>query len=139
MRFTAILLFCMLIASCRKEEYEYFTDSDILLYQDFKTDPATGDTIYTFYIPSGFTPNGDGKNDLWQCYGDGFMENSFKVTVFDHDGHMLFQATDIYKAWSGKIPGKGIIAPVGLYNAKVEVQDSTGAPHVYFPSILLNK
>lgn len=69
-----------LLASCAKEEVEGF-DSQITIAQDFKVDPATGDTFYHIYMANGFTPNGDGRNDLYYAVGIGFDYDNFSMSI----------------------------------------------------------
>lgn len=49
----------------------------------------------SFFIPNVFTPNNDGKNDV-------FMPN-VKLTVFDRNGTLIFQGND---GWDGNYKGK---------------------------------
>lgn len=54
------------------------------------------------YVPTAFTPNGDGLNDVFkpatQCYA-----KQYKFTVFNRFGQVIFTSTDPQKGWDGFI------------------------------------
>jgi gliding motility-associated-like protein len=64
------------------------------------------------YIPSAFTPNGDGVND---SFGMLYITKSSNLVfrVYNRWGYIVFETTDWRQAWDGKI--KGLEAPVGTY------------------------
>jgi hypothetical protein len=56
------------------------------------------------YVPTAFTPNGDGLNDLFYPFPVGIRSiNYFKV--FNRWGQLLFSSTTLYKGWDGKLQG----------------------------------
>lgn len=57
------------------------------------------------YIPTGFTPNGDGKNDIFRAIVFGKIQ-SFKLQIFDRSGALVFQTTDPDKGWDGLYKGR---------------------------------
>jgi gliding motility-associated-like protein len=57
-----------------------------------------------FYIPTAFTPNGDGKNDLFQPLLLGRIKK-FGFTVYNRWGQVIFQTTEQHKGWDGKVAG----------------------------------
>lgn len=56
------------------------------------------------YIPTAFTPDGDGKNDFFKAlvFGKALL---FKLQVFDRWGQVVFQTTDPNKHWDGRNKG----------------------------------
>lgn len=50
-------------------------------------------------IPNVFTPNGDGRNDVFQIQGDSLV--FFELTVFDRWGRRVFETNEIYGTWDG--------------------------------------
>lgn len=63
-------------------------------------------------IPNGFSPNGDGRNDLWIIdYIDQFPENT--VEVYNRWGDQLFYSKGYQTPFNGKFKGKDL--PVGTY------------------------
>ena len=68
------------------------------------------------FIPSAYTPNGDGANDGWTWQGD-CQPKDYSMTVFDRWGSVVFTSTDPYKAWDGTMNGKEV--PYGVYAYRV--------------------
>jgi|GEM_PF-447748 len=58
------------------------------------TDPPT-----EVFIPSAFSPNGDGINDLFGVYGENIVE--FKMWIFDRWGDQVFYSEDPDVKWNG--------------------------------------
>jgi gliding motility-associated-like protein len=60
------------------------------------------------FIPSLFTPNGDGSNDEFKLYGSGVENISF--SIFDHQGNRLYHTSNLNEAfeigWDGTAKGK---------------------------------
>jgi len=62
-------------------------------------------------IPTGFTPNADGKNDVLHVLGGPFKEVTFKI--FNEWGNEVFATTDPAIGWDGTYKGKP--QPGGVY------------------------
>ncbi|GAA4748915.1 hypothetical protein GCM10023229_31940 [Flavisolibacter ginsenosidimutans] len=58
--------------------------------------------IASFFVPTGFTPNGDGKNDDFHPVLTGVVKN-YRFTIYNRWGQVVFQTTDLKKGWNGKI------------------------------------
>ncbi len=56
------------------------------------------------YIPNGFTPNDDGKNDVLLVRANGLTNLYF--AVYDRWGQRIFETTDQAKGWDGTFKGK---------------------------------
>lgn len=71
-------------------------------------------------IPSGFTPNGDGWNEVWEIdYIDQFPE--CEVEVYNRWGELLFQSVGYKEPWDGRY-NNGLV-PVGTYYYVVKLND----------------
>ncbi|MCF8276812.1 MAG: gliding motility-associated C-terminal domain-containing protein [Flavobacteriales bacterium] len=57
--------------------------------------------MFTFYIPSGFTPDDDGLNDTWGPSGQNFQYASYNVKIFDRWGKLIWQTDNPDKFWDG--------------------------------------
>ena len=55
-------------------------------------------------VPTGFSPNGDGQNDILYIRGSGFSE--FELMIFNRIGELVFQTKDISIGWDGTFKGK---------------------------------
>jgi gliding motility-associated-like protein len=78
----------------------------------------TGD----FFIPNAFTPNNDGKNDVWKVYGSSIR--GLEVKIFSQWGQVVFSSKDPQGGWDGYYGGKP--APVGPYIYVVKVVFTDG-------------
>jgi gliding motility-associated-like protein len=54
----------------------------------------------TFFIPEGFSPDGDGVNDTFEIKNPEAI--NLGITVFDRSGRVIFKADDYKNEWDGK-------------------------------------
>ncbi len=75
------------------------------------------------FIPNTFTPNGDGRNDVFMAYGN--YIKTITMQIFNQWGELIFTGTDPAKGWDGTYKGK--LQPVGvyIYVIKIVKQDGT--------------
>ncbi|HQQ94054.1 MAG TPA: gliding motility-associated C-terminal domain-containing protein [Bacteroidia bacterium] len=64
---------------------------------------------FNIYIPSSFTPNYDGLNDVFMPVFSpyGLDSKTYELEVFDRWGHSLFYTKDVSKGWDGTVQNKG--------------------------------
>ncbi len=84
-------------------------------------------------VPSGFSPNGDGLNDLLRVHGDSDVHVDV-FRVFDRWGEMLYEATDFQVndaqvGWDGTFQGQPM--PQGVYIWYVEATFQDGSKAVF--------
>ncbi|QHS62962.1 T9SS type B sorting domain-containing protein [Chitinophaga agri] len=92
--------------------------------EDKVSQAVTGKTLPDgIYIPSGFTPNGDGKNDTWQVYGAIVREIHFMV--FNQWGEKIFESNNQNLGWDGSYQGKAQPSGVYIYICKLRLADGT--------------
>ncbi|MEO1263242.1 MAG: proprotein convertase P-domain-containing protein [Bacteroidota bacterium] len=84
--------------------------------------------IRSVVVPTGFTPNGDGVNEILPVHGrSGTMIKLFQV--FDRWGELLYQdgeipVNDISRGWDGNF--KGDAMPAGVYVWYIEAEYADG-------------
>ncbi len=66
-----------------------------------------------YVVPSAFTPNGDGKNDV--LYVKGYDIDKLTLTIYDRWGEKVFESHNISNGWDGTFNGKALNAQVFLY------------------------
>jgi gliding motility-associated-like protein len=64
------------------------------------------------YVPSAFTPNGDGRNDVLHIIAPGLKELSY-FRVYDRWGQIAFETKDLLKGWDGRV--KRQLPATGVY------------------------
>ena len=57
------------------------------------------------YVPTGFTPNSDGRNDILKPMYIGIKTVSY-FTIYDRWGQKVFSTTDLNKGWDGTLNGR---------------------------------
>lgn len=56
---------------------------------------------FVVYIPSAFSPNGDGINDLFFIQGKGIDPENFHLQIFNRWGELVFETRDLNEKWNG--------------------------------------
>ncbi|WP_291285197.1 gliding motility-associated C-terminal domain-containing protein [Flavobacterium sp.] len=74
---------------------------------------------YTFFIPDGFSPNGDNVNDTFRIPDIEFLYPDYTLEIFNRYGNVMFKGNKNKPNWDGKNSeaagfGDGI-APNGVY------------------------
>ena len=82
---------------------------------------------YTFYIPSAFTPNDNGINEVWAPHGENVM--LYELRIFNRWNQQIFQSSDMETGWDGTF--NGTLVPQGVYTYQIELYDTLGEPHEY--------
>jgi len=104
---------------------------------DITTNCLVIEPEYTFYIPNGFTPNGDGLNPVFAPKGQNIEE--FTMRIYDRWGNMIFRSTAVNEGWDGKVQGKADIAQQDVYVYTIDVKDNLGKRHKYTGTVTIVK
>lgn len=75
-----------------------------------------------YYIPTAFSPNGDGLNDVFTVYSDNI--DRVKMTIYNRWGEIIFKGEGVNPSWNGGY--KNSICPSNQYLYIIELQDKTG-------------
>lgn len=76
------------------------------------------------HVPNTFTPNGDGRNDLFQVVYDG-PNRDFSLDIFNRWGERIAALTDPAMTWDGTSGGTAV--PDGVYVWKLRFRARTDA------------
>ncbi|MFT6728034.1 MAG: gliding motility-associated-like protein [Litorivivens sp.] len=79
------------------------------------------------FIPSAFSPNGDGQNDFFRVLGYDF--SSMYVLIFNQWGELIFTGSDITQGWDGT--AKGAAAEMGNYTYIIDAETVDGLQFSY--------
>ena len=77
---------------------------------------------FCIYIPNSFTPDGNGKNDVFMPKGAGIK--LYNLMIFDRWGKMLFQSTDGQDGWDGTF--EGVKCKTDIYVWKMSIRSTDG-------------
>lgn len=107
----------------------------LTVFNEFGCLAQTQDSIHIeadlqFFIPTAFSPNGDGNNDSFHG-GSGVGFHYFFLSIYDRWGNRVFESTDYAKGWDGTG------APAGSYIYKVNLKDFNNKDYEYVGHISL--
>jgi gliding motility-associated-like protein len=93
------------------------------------------------YIPNVFTPDRDGKNDVFTIHGSG-ISNILTFRIYNRWGEIVFERknfhpNDLSSAWNGTF--KGVEAPTGVYVYFAEMECSSGEKFERKGTVLLTR
>ncbi|RDC62986.1 T9SS type B sorting domain-containing protein [Adhaeribacter pallidiroseus] len=108
------------------------TASQILAYRIKVTSANPGEISYSnkvviaqnfsAFIPTAFSPNNDGLNDVFELKGK-FIQ-TLNLKIYNRWGQIIFESKNPNEGWNGKINGQD--APVGTYVYSFTAQDLNG-------------
>ena len=86
------------------------------------------------FIPTGFTPNGDGRNDRFIVYGGTGVEEVITFKVFDRWGELVHSANNFAPGsyadgWDGRVGGTLLNPDVFVYFIEVRFSDGEIFPY----------
>ncbi len=88
----------------------------------------------TYYVPTAFTPNGDGRNDIFRATPVGIVSTTF-FRIFDRYGNLIFETNQILKGWDGRY--KGSRQSQGVYVWVIKGIDRNGKEHNQKGTVIL--
>ncbi len=81
-------------------------------------------SVYLFYIPNTFTPDGDGKNEFFRPEGDGIDLSLYTMQIFDRWGELLYEAPANARGWDGTYKGKAVQVDTYVWRIVAKELDS---------------
>jgi gliding motility-associated-like protein len=94
-------------------------DSAYMTVRVFKTGPEV-------FVPTAFTPNGDGRNDVLRPIAAGMAQMEY-FRVFNRWGQLVFSTSRNGEGWDGRIGGRE--QNTGVYVWEVKAVDHLGMPY----------
>lgn len=82
----------------------------------------TFDPTGAAFIPSVFTPDGDGINDIWKPVGRDLL--SYHIRVFNRNGEVVFESRDMEEYWTGNMDDGDYFVPNGVYSFILQATDA---------------
>ena len=67
------------------------------------------------FVPAAFSPNGDGKNDIFQIFGNHIT--TYDMRVFDKWGELIYVSASLADSWDGNYKGSPV--EQGVYTWKI--------------------
>ncbi len=91
----------------------------LLLSQSFVAVQESNELVF----PKSFSPNGDGKDDVWEIQNIGLYPDAV-IKIYNRWGQLLFESDKLVKAWDGRTNGK--LVETGSYFFSVQANDPSG-------------
>lgn len=91
---------------------------------------------YFFYVPSAFTPDGDGINETFEPKGAGVDPDNYSMQIFDRNGMLIFSTLNPFDYWDGRNK-YGQLCPEGVYIYMIRLKDLNGDDKEYTGSVTL--
>jgi gliding motility-associated-like protein len=88
------------------------------------------------WIPSSFTPNGDGLNDVFKPSGVGYSSIGYEMAIYDRYGKQQFYSNEFDKGWDGRIDGKKLDIN-NVFSYRIVIYDLKGKDYVYTGRVTL--
>jgi gliding motility-associated-like protein len=76
-------------------------------------------------VPTAFSPNNDGKNDVFKIQGLDNCFSQFELMLFDRWGEKVFESNAISNSWNGMFKGRLLDAGVFVYTINASLIDGT--------------
>jgi gliding motility-associated-like protein len=90
-----------------------------------------------FYVPSAFSPNEDGLNDVFLPKASGMAPDGFEMRIFDRWGNEIFFSNSWDKGWDGTIDGRPV--QLDLYVCKIKYFDRLGKGNDHIGSVTITE
>ncbi|MBI1220980.1 MAG: PKD domain-containing protein [Bacteroidetes bacterium] len=89
---------------------------------------------FEYFVPTAFTPNADGMNDVFKPVGDNYVIE-YEFIILNRWGSRMFSTDDPDQGWDGRFTGK--IAESGMYVYIIRVKDIEGQEWKYQGTFML--
>lgn len=86
--------------------------------------------VVPFFIPNAFTPNNDGKNDVFFDGTPVMNVSSYDMLVFNRWGQLIYSTDSFFRPWDGE-NSDGSLAPEGLYTYLIKITSIKGKYYEY--------
>lgn len=86
-------------------------------------------------IPTAFSPNGDGVNDVYYHYAKGFITANLRI--YNRWGTLVFETDDLTVGWDGKWKGVEQDIAVFAYILTITFADNPNEPEIYSGNVTL--
>lgn len=93
---------------------------------------------YNLLAPNSFTPNSDGRNDVFIPEALKVMNDArFRMIIFDKSGKKIFETTRLDNPWDGRNSTNGTYCQPDAYVWRVELSKADGTKEEYMGSVTI--
>ncbi len=84
---------------------------------------------FTLYVPTAFSPDGDGINDTFKAVGNGIDTDNFHIAIYDRWGEIIWESNDIEREWNASAKNNNQTVQNGTYKWLIICKDFNGNEH----------
>ena len=77
-------------------------------------------------VPTGFTPNNDGLNDVFFPTGTGIDSENYELSIYDRWGSKIWSTNDFLKGRDGKVEGGSEVEQQDVYVWRIYLKKFDG-------------
>ncbi len=90
---------------------------------------------FTIYVPTGFTPDGDGINDVFLPKGIGWRD--YELRIFSRSGNQVFSSFDPAVGWNGNVRESEKMGIPGVYVWRIYIRDKNNRMQDFIGTVTL--
>ncbi|MBM3447973.1 MAG: T9SS type B sorting domain-containing protein, partial [Bacteroidetes bacterium] len=80
------------------------------------------ESILQIWVPNAFSPNNDGKNDVFLPVVNGANPENYRFVIYDRWGTLMFETNNLGEAWIGNIRGGEYYPKSDSFVWRIEVE-----------------
>ncbi|MCX6310298.1 MAG: PKD domain-containing protein [Bacteroidetes bacterium] len=121
-----------------EESHTYQTPGTYPVYLIATNDSGCTDTAWeniivndyhTFFIPTAFTPNNNGLNDIFIPVFTNILSVDYRFLIFDRWGNLIFESNDPNLGWNGQWKNSGKLVEQDVYVYTIDYTDNMYEKH----------
>ncbi len=118
--------------------HKYSQIKDYLIGLIAVTSEGCKDTVYskilvddkfTMYVPTAFSPDNDGINDVFMCKAHGVDNDNFNLKIYNRWGKIIWETNDINEAWDGTKMNTKRVVEAGVYIWLITTRSFSGVEY----------
>ena len=86
---------------------------------------------FELFMPSAFSPNGDGYNDYFGPKGIGIDYSNYELNIYNRWGELVFHSNDFNHQWDGRVEGKSGKPVEDVYTWVIYIKDVNKTEYRY--------
>ena len=91
---------------------------------------------FIIYVPTAFSPDGDGINDGFKAVGHGIDLDNYFIAIYDRWGEIIWSSTDLFEEWNGTAKNRKTVQ-IGSYKWLVVCKDFNGIEYTKSGNIVV--
>lgn len=121
-----------------QENHTYQTPGVYPVYLVATNDSGCSDTAWstiivndyhTFFVPTAFTPDGNGNNDIFIPVFTNILAIDYSFMIFDRWGNLIFESNNPNLGWNGHWKNSGKMVEEGVYVFSIVYTDNMYEKH----------